>query len=151
MLVNNFLIIPKHFFHPEIVLKRAPLKATARRAGWVGCKLDISRVPEAGRVFLVKNRQIQPKKEVQSAFQKTLFLRGFASQSRDWTLEVMVCLDKIKGRQFTLRDIYAFEKELQLKFPNNLHIKDKLRQQLQFLRDQGMIEFLGSGHYRKLS
>ncbi|MGI0085759.1 MAG: DpnI domain-containing protein, partial [Nitrososphaerales archaeon] len=32
--------------------------------------------------------------------------------------------------------------------PNNAHIRDKIRQQLQVLRDMGLIEFLGSGSYR---
>lgn len=47
--------------------------------------------------------------------------------------------------------LYAFETTLALQYPNNHFIKDKIRQQLQFLRDKGMIEFLGRGHYRKVS
>ncbi len=148
-MVNNFLIIPKHFFRPDIVIKRSPLKETARRAGWVGCNLDISKVPEAGKVFLVKNRQILSRNEVQSEFHKTLFLRKSSREARGWTLEVMTCLDRIAKREFSLQDVYAFEEELQMKFPNNHFIKDKLRQQLQVLRDQGLIEFLGRGQYRK--
>jgi type II restriction enzyme dpnI len=46
--------------------------------------------------------------------------------------------------------MYEFETELAAQFPENKHIKDKIRQQLQILRDQGKIEFLGNGHYRKL-
>ncbi len=49
--VNNFLIIPKQFFTPEIIIKRKPLSDTARRAGWVGCNIDISKITEAGKVF----------------------------------------------------------------------------------------------------
>jgi type II restriction enzyme len=37
--INNFLVIPKHFFVPEIIEQRPPLKQTARRAGWVGCNI----------------------------------------------------------------------------------------------------------------
>ena len=33
--VNNFMVVPKHFFVPEIIEKRKPLAETARRAGWV--------------------------------------------------------------------------------------------------------------------
>jgi len=32
--------------------------------------------------------------------------------------------------------------------PKNKHIPDKIRQQLQVLRDHGIIEFLGRGEYR---
>jgi type II restriction enzyme len=34
--------------------------------------------------------------------------------------------------------------------PENRHVRDKLRQQLQVLRDLGLIEFLGRGRYRRL-
>ncbi len=30
----------------------------------------------------------------------------------------------------------------------NRHVRDKIRQQLQILRDLGFVEFLGSGRYR---
>ena len=49
-----------------------------------------------------------------------------------------------------LNQIYSFENELKIKHPENNFIKDKLRQQLQYLRDKGFIEFLGNGHYRKI-
>ena len=50
--VDNFLIIPKQFFTTEIIVKRKPLSETAKRAGWVGCNIDISNIAEAGKVFL---------------------------------------------------------------------------------------------------
>jgi len=37
---------------------------------------------------------------------------------------------------------------LQAKHPENHNVKAKIRQQLQYLRDKGVIEFLGRGHYR---
>ena len=54
------------------------------------------------------------------------------------------------GSEFTLSQMYAFANKLQLKHPQNNHIKDKIRQQLQFLRDKGIIEFKGRGNYRKI-
>jgi type II restriction enzyme len=33
--------------------------------------------------------------------------------------------------------------------PNNAHVRDKIRQQLQILRDIGLLDFLGSGSPRK--
>ena len=46
--------------------------------------------------------------------------------------------------------MYSFVDELQVKHPDNNHIPDKIRQQLQFLRDKGFIEFKGNGVYRKI-
>ena len=47
--------------------------------------------------------------------------------------------------------MYEFETQLSIQFPENNHIKDKIRQQLQILRDQNMIEFVGRGIYRKVT
>ncbi len=39
---------------------------------------------------------------------------------------------------------------LAIKHPDNYHVEDKIRQQLQMLRDNEIIEFIGKGHYRKV-
>ena len=147
--VNNFLIIPKHFFTPNIIIKRPPLPATARRAGWIGCNIDLRQIPSSGRVFLVKDQQVLNPVHVTKQFQKTNFLRAQSLMSRGWTLDVMQCVDRLSER-FTLRQMYEFSDELKLRHPNNHHIQDKIRQQLQLLRDRGFIEFVGRGQYRKL-
>lgn len=147
--VNNFLIIPKHFFKSDMIIKRKPLSVTAKSAGWVGCNIDLRKVPESGKVFLVKDQQVIPRDNVTEQFQKTLFLRTQSIASRGWTLDVLQCIDKLEAN-FSLNQVYAFADLLKLKYPENNHIKDKIRQQLQILRDRGIIEFLGRGHYQKL-
>jgi len=149
--VNNFLIIPKQFFTPEIIIKRKPLSDTARRAGWVGCNIDISNVAEAGKVFLVKDSKLIDRKIVETSFNKTLFLRGKSTDSKGWILDIMKCVDSIHKDSFTLDDVYKYEKKLKLKYQNNNFIKDKIRQQLQQLRDKGILEFVGRGNYKKIS
>ena len=146
--VNNFLIIPKHFFKPDMIVKRKPLSVTARRAGWVGCNIDLRNVPESGKVFLVKNQKVIAQETVSQQFQQTLFLRQQTQRARGWTLDVWQCIDKL-DEQFTLQQVYHFVDELQFKHPENHHIQDKIRQQLQVLRDKGIIAFLGRGNYRK--
>ena len=147
--VDNFLIIPKQFFKPDMIIKRKPLSVTAKRAGWVGCNIDLRKVPESGKVFLVKDQQVIPRDNVTEQFQKTLFLRTQSIASRGWTLDILQCTDKLEAN-FSLNQVYAFADLLKLKYPENNHIKDKIRQQLQVLRDRGIIEFLGRGHYQKL-
>ena len=146
--VNNFLIIPKHFFKPDIIIKRKPLSATAKRASWVGCNIDLRKVPESGKVFLVKDQRVIPRDNVTEQFQKTLFLRKQSTDSRGWTLDVWQCIDRLED-SFSLNQVYAFADLLKLKHPDNNHIKDKIRQQLQVLRDRGIIEFTGRGKYQK--
>ncbi|MBC5862026.1 restriction endonuclease [Flavobacterium sp. F339] len=148
--VNNFLVIPKHFFTPEIIIKRKPLSENAKRAGWIGCNIDISKVPESGRIFIVKNSNIIDQEQVYNKLKNTAFLKSKKLESRGWILDIMICIEEIRKESFTLEDVYSFENKLKIKYPNNNHIKDKIRQQLQFLRDKGLIEFNGRGHYRKI-
>lgn len=148
--VSNFLMIPKHYFIPDIIIKRKPLAETAIRAGWVGCSIDISMIPESGRIFIVKNSLEIPKDKVEIKLKSTSFLKNQKSDSRGWTLDIMNCVDKIFGNNFSLEQIYTFENQLKIKHPENNHIKDKMRQQLQFLRDKGLVEFTSRGNYKKV-
>jgi type II restriction enzyme len=147
--VLNFLVIPKHFFVPEIIEKRKPLSPTARRAGWVGCNILLSHIPQTGKIFFVRGGQGVAKEKVLEDWKKTLFLRDEKEiKAKGWLLDTMLCIEKIGHKEFSLNEIYAFENVLRKKHPDNYHIKDKIRQQLQILRDRGYLEFTNRGKYR---
>jgi len=147
--VTDFLVIPKHFFVPEIIEERKPLAQTARRAGWVGCNILLQSIPQTGKIFFVKNRHVESKERVLSEWKKTLFLRDEKEISaKGWLLDIMRSLEKLGRLEFTLDDIYAFESELSKLHPENKHIKDKIRQQLQVLRDKGYLDFTARGRYQ---
>ena len=63
-------------------------------------------------------------------------------------LDILNCVNMM-DEEFTLNQMYQFVPALALKHPENQHIRDKIRQQLQVLRDKGIIEFHGRGHYKK--
>lgn len=147
--IRNFLTIPKHFFVPAIIEKRKALSPTARRAGWVGCNIDVSNIPEIGKIFFVQNGVPKSKDEVLEKWSKTDFVKAAQSvESKGWLLDVLMCVEKIKKEEFSLDDVYAFEGHLKAKHPSNNTVKDKIRQQWQFLRDKGVIDFVGRGRYR---
>ena len=148
--VVDFLVVPKHFFVPQIIQKRTALSVSARRYGWVGCNILLDGVPEAGRIFLVKDGIIQPKDEVVQNWRKTLFLREESIKMRGWILDILNCIEQVGKTNFTLSEMYDFEPLLKQLHPANFHIKDKIRQQLQVLRDKGYLEFAGKGEYRLL-
>jgi type II restriction enzyme len=148
--VNNFVLIPKHYFISDIIEERKPLSQNARRAGWIGCNIDLTKVPESGRIFIVKNSEIISKDKVFSKWKGTEFLKSKNGDSRGWILDIMNCVDAIKKDSFTLKDVYLFESQLKEKYPENNFIKDKIRQQLQLLRDKGLIEFKTRGNYKKV-
>lgn len=144
--VTNFVVVPKHFFVPEIIEKRKPLAPTTQRAGWVGCNINLQSLPQSGKIFLVQAGQPRPKESVLAEWGKTLFLREEKDLSaKSWTLNVMSCVERLGKQEFSLKEVYGFEAELSSKYPDNHHAKDKIRQQLQILRDKGYLEFTGVG------
>lgn len=148
--VNNLILIPKFFFTPEIIIKRPPLKESARRAGWVGCNINISAVPSDAKISIIMDGKLSPIQRVVYNYNRLLSLRTDKLQNRGWLMDTMACIDLIHSESFTLKDIYKFEEVLKMKHPTNHHIKDKLRQQLQILRDNGFIEFTSRGNYKKV-
>lgn len=92
---------------------------------------------------------MEPKEKVTTTWKNTLFLREKKSEeTKGWLLDVMKCVEKLKLPAFTLDDIYKLEGELSVKHPNNKHVRDKIRQQLQTLRDVGYLAFIGRGRYQ---
>lgn len=150
-IVNDFFIIPKHFFTPDIIVKRKPLSETAHRKGWVGCKINIGAVPLEGRIFIIKNQLPLQPQDVMERFNKTKFLDEVSISNRGWIIDIMNCVDRIPQSEFALADVYKFVGELKLLHPDNHNIEAKIRQQLQLLRDKNIIQFLGNGRYRKVT
>lgn len=132
----------------RIIEERKPLAATARRAGWVGSNILIGKVPDAGKIHIVQNGVVRPKETVLQEWQKTLFLRDESLEARGWLLDVMKCMESLGKREFTLEEVYGFERHLGELYPGNQNVKPKIRQQLQYLRDRGFIEFVSRGNYR---
>jgi hypothetical protein len=52
------------------------------------------------------------------------------------------------ANEFTNEDVYAFTRELEQLHPDNRHVKDEIRQQLQVLRDAKLLIHAGSGLWR---
>ncbi len=146
--VVNLFVVPKHFFVREIIEERKPLAATARRAGWIGSNILLGRIPQSGKIHIIRNGQIEPKDPVLTQWNKTLFLRDQEQEARGWLVEVMKCVEDIGKSEFEIDDIYAFENRLSQLYPENRNVRPKIRQQLQFLRDRGYLDFVSRGFYR---
>lgn len=147
--VLNFFVIPKHFFVPNVIEKRKVLSQKARRAGWVGCNILLRGIPESGKIFYVKNGKNEEKSKVLESWQKTLFLRKEKEvNAKGWLLDIMNCIEKIGKKDFSLEEFYVFENFLSKLHPDNKHVKEKIRQQLQVLRDCNYLEFVQKGKYQ---
>jgi type II restriction enzyme len=108
----------------------------------------LKRIPDAGKVFYIRDGEVAERRAVIENWSKTLFVRRAAGmEARSWLLETLRCIQALGSKEFTLGQMYQFESELRERFPKNNFIREKLRQQLQLLRDSGLITFLGQGRY----
>ena len=147
--VRDLILVPGHFFVPAIIEKRAPLAASARRAGWIGCNILFSDIPMQGRIPIIAGGAPVPKESVLAQANAAELLALGDVSGRGWLMDVLNCVNRVPSREFTLGEMYAFEAWLRDRHPKNENIRPKIRQQLQLLRDKGFIEFLGRGMYRK--
>jgi type II restriction enzyme len=149
-IIKDLFFVPKYFFTASIIEKRKPLSVTARRAGYTGCNILFENIPEIAKIFAIKDTRIIHKNIVRDSWVKINFMADVKnSETRGWTSDILKCIDDIRGRIFRLEDCYRFESNLISLHPKNKNIRPKIRQQLQVLRDKGLIEFLGNGIYQK--
>jgi type II restriction enzyme len=146
--VKNLLLIPTFAFPPSAIIKRNPLSAMARRAGWIGCNIALHRIPIEARIAVVTENRSEPESEVREKFKRVKPLKDISVAQRGWTLDVLSIVRRLGKLEFTNEDVYACERELEALHPGNRHIRDKIRQQLQVLRDTGFLLHAGSGEWR---
>jgi DNA modification methylase len=125
-----------------------PLAATARRAGWIGCNILLHQIPQDAKIGVIKEKRPVPPGDVRRTIQKLKPLASLKPETRSWTLDVLNAVRSLNKSEFSLAEAYAFEISLAELHPDNHHIQPKIRQQLQVLRDLGLLEFLGQGSYR---
>jgi len=145
--VNDLLVIPKFCLPRSAIEARKPLAPTARRAGWVGCNILLNLVPPEGRISVINSGIVVPKSKVRDDFRLIQPLSNLSVKLRGWTLDVLTVLRSMNRNDFTLDDAYRFENILADRHPENRHIRAKIRQQLQILRDLGYLKFVTPGHY----
>ena len=146
--VRDLLLIPSFMFPESAVIKRKPLAATARRAGWVGCNIDLSRIAPEARIPIIAGSSPTEPAQVRARYDQLKPIREIKTAQRGWTLDVLNIVRRLGQAEFKNEDVYAFDRELEKLHPDNRHVRDKIRQQLQVLRDAGLLLHLGSGVWR---
>ena len=106
-------------------------------------------IPTTAKIPIIKNGVALPVEEVVSQYHRVFNLQTKSVESRGWLMDILHLVERL-DETFTLKQMYSFVDELQVKHPDNNHIPDKIRQQLQYLRDKGIIEFKGRGVYKKI-
>lgn len=146
-LVKNLLLIPSVFFSETVIENRPPLSSKAQRAGWVGCNILLDRIPQDGKIAVVSDGSTVAERQVREEFSRVRKLAEVPPSVRGWTLDVLTTIRKLGKTRFSLQELYKLEPYLQNIHPRNQNVRPKMRQQLQVLRDLGMIEFTSPGNY----
>lgn len=148
---SNLVVVPRFFLSTSCIEARKPLSENARRAGWIGCNIVLKQLPTDGKIPLIQDGRAVKPSEVRAEYNRFRFLMEEKSASRGWTADVLKAVRSLGKKEFTLEEVYGFDKELKRLHPLNTHIRPKIRQQLQLLRDRGVLAFKGNGSYRLTS
>lgn len=146
--ISNLILIPHFAFPLSAIEKRKPLGPNARRAGWVGCNILLGSIPLDARIAVVTNGKTIPPRQVREQYARLRPLEKLSVEKRGWTLDVLNVVQSLRKKEFELADVYAHDHALARLHPGNRHVRDKIRQQLQVLRDAGLLVFLGGGEYK---
>lgn len=146
--VSNLTLIPRFAYSLKDIFKRPPLSPAAERHDWVGCDILLGAIPRSARIPVVSDGLPASSVAVRREFQRLKPLHRVKSKARGWTLDVLLIVESLQKREFHLDEVYAHEAELRALHVLNRHVKPKIRQQLQQLRDLGFLTFLAPGHYR---
>ncbi|HYN83746.1 MAG TPA: DpnI domain-containing protein [Pyrinomonadaceae bacterium] len=143
--VRNLLLVPYFAFSESAIEPRKPLAPTARRAGWVGCNIVLRNIPPDARIKLVSDGVPLSPDKVRDEYQRLKPLEEIGVKERGWTLDVLRAVRSLSKSEFSNSDVYAFQHLLERLHPNNRHVRDKIRQQLQVLRDMGILIHVARG------
>jgi len=86
--------------------------------------------------------------EVRAQFKRVKPLGEIKAKERGWTLDVLNAIRRLGKKEFSTADAYTFTHELEKLHPDNRHVRDKIRQQLQVLRDVGLRIHIERGVWR---
>jgi len=145
--VEDLFVVHRACITTSCIIPRNPLSPEAKRRGWKGYNIALDMIPEIGRIWVVSEGVIRKKQEVLKQWKRTESLLNVEPERRGWTADVLRCVEKLYAT-FTLENMYSFEKDLARIHPKNHNIKAKIRQQLQVLRDLGLVDFVSPGVYR---
>ena len=146
--VTELLAVHRSLITAEVIQCRPPLSATARRAGWVGCNILLGQIPPEGRIPVIRSGIVEDRFAARAEFGKAERLHSLSASARGWTAALLTRLHRFGRAEFNLKQVYALEGEMSVLFPKNQHVREKMRQQLQVLRDAGMLVFELRGRYR---
>ena len=149
--VTNLTAVHHLLITTEAIQPRKPLSPFARRKGWIGCNILLKEIPLEGRINIIRSGVVVPRDVSRYNFSISEGLYKLSVSERTWASNLLRLLHSLNKEEFTLAEAYSFENQLKSRYTNNQNIKPKIRQQLQTLRDAGVLLFIKPGVYRFLT
>jgi type II restriction enzyme len=146
--VQSLILIPRFVFSLSCIVKRNPLSPLAERHGHVLCNIALSNIPPDAQIPVIRDGVALNPNDVRDQYARLRPLENVGHEARGWTLDVLNVVRSLGKNEFSLAEVYARAEALARLHPQNKHIGPKIRQQLQRLRDLGLVEFQGRGIYR---
>ena len=87
--------------------------------------------------------------KLRKVLRRKLVSRTERNQS-SWTLDVLRIITSFGERRFSTQDLYYYEPRLRNKHPTTLHVRIKIQQQLQLLRDLGLLRSVAPGFWKRI-
>jgi len=144
----NLLLVPRFFLSESTIEKRNALSADARRSGFVGCNILFKNIAQEGRIQVIEKSTELSHEAVRESWRKISFLKKSKPESKGWINDILWCINQIGRTEFSLKELSVFEGHLKELHPDNNNIEAKIRQQLQFLRNKGYLNFVDNkGNY----
>ncbi|MDD3899291.1 MAG: phospholipase D-like domain-containing protein [Syntrophomonadaceae bacterium] len=94
------------------------------------------------------NLQLDYEEDIEDLFDKDIV--NIIDNLTGWKKTLFIALGSIDQQVFTTKDFPKIIPYLRQHYPANRNIEAKIRQQLQELRDLGLVKFEGNGVYKKL-
>ena len=132
----------------DCIVPRKALGPAARRAGWVGCNIVLPSIAAEGRIPIIANGRANKREATRKAFSRLQFIAKMPVTRRGWAASLLNLLRQLPNDSFSLDDAYKFEVNFARLYPENKNIRPKIRQQLQVLRDAGILRFVSRGQYK---
>lgn len=146
--VDDLFLVPRFVVSVSAIHRRNPTRVAGRKEPWIGCTILLDLIPPDARIPIVVDGRAYPPSQVRRAFKKFGPLKDVSPVSRGWKLDVLFVIRSLEKREFTVDDVHSAKHLFERLHPANRHIRAKIRQQLQVLRDLGFLRFLGNGRYR---
>ena len=135
--VRNLLLIPRFAISFSCLARRKPTLPKGRSKHWVGCDFALDKIPLDAKIPVVVEGKALPVSSVREKFMRLHPVQRQRWYNRGWTMDVLKIVRSLGKKDFLLTEVYASVDELHALHPGNRHIEDKIRQQLQRLRDLG--------------